>query len=65
MDRDRLGGRAVLVPHEATSGRGILTERKVKMATAHKGKTVKDFLMEVAEGKIQELERKGILPREK
>ena len=65
MDRDRLGGRVVLVAHEATSERGILTERKVKVAAAHKGKTVKDFLMELAEGKIQELEPKGILPREK
>ena len=43
-----------------------MTERKVKMAADYKGKTVKDFLMELAEGKIQELERKGIiLPREK
>ena len=65
MDRDRLGRRVVLVTHEATSGRGILTERKVKLAAAHKRKTVEDFLMELAEGKIQELERKGILPRGK
>ena len=65
MDPDRLGGRVVLVAHEATSGRGILTERKVKMAAAHKGKTMKGFLMKLAEGKIQELERKGILPRGK
>lgn len=42
-----------------------MTKCKVEMAAAHKGKTVKDFLMELAEGKIQELERKGILPREK
>jgi hypothetical protein len=65
MDRDRLGRRVVLVAQEATSGRRILTERKVKMAAAHKGKTMKDFLMELAEGKIQELERKGIMPRGK
>ena len=39
--------------------------RKVKMAAAHEGKTVKDFLIELAEGKIQELERKGILPKSK
>ncbi len=39
-----------------------MTEHKVKIAAAHKGKTVKDFLMELA---IQELERKGILPRGK
>jgi len=37
--------------------------RKVKMAAAHEGKTVKDFLIELAAGKIQELERKGILPK--
>ena len=37
--------------------------RKVKMAAAHEGKTVKDFLIELAEAKIQELERKGILPK--
>ncbi len=39
--------------------------RKVKMAAAHEGKSVKDFLIELAEGRIQELERKGILPRSK
>jgi hypothetical protein len=33
--------------------------RKVKMAAAHEGKTVKEFLVELAEGRIQELERKG------
>jgi hypothetical protein len=39
--------------------------RKVKMAAAHEGKSVKDFLIELAEGKVQELERKGILPKGK
>lgn len=39
--------------------------RKVKMAAAHEGKSVKDFLIELAEAKIQELERKGILPKTK
>ncbi|MGD9728510.1 MAG: hypothetical protein AB7R40_16085 [Nitrospiraceae bacterium] len=39
--------------------------RRVKMAAAHEGKTVKDFLIELAEAKIQELERKGILPKGK
>ena len=43
--------------------RGLM--RKVKMAAAHEGKTVKDFLIELAEAKIQELERKGILPKGK
>jgi hypothetical protein len=39
--------------------------RKVKMAAAHEGKTVKDFLIEIAEARLQELERKGILPKSK
>lgn len=39
--------------------------RKVKMAAAHEGKTVKEFLVELAEERIQELERKGILPKSK
>jgi len=39
--------------------------RKVKMAAAHEGKTVKDFLIELAEARIQELEKRGILPRGK
>jgi hypothetical protein len=39
--------------------------RRVKMAAAHEGKTVKEFLIELAEARIQELERKGILPKAK
>ncbi|MEP6890010.1 MAG: hypothetical protein ABI955_04860 [Nitrospirota bacterium] len=39
--------------------------RKVKMAAAQEGKTVKDFLTELAEARIQELERRGILPKGK
>jgi hypothetical protein len=39
--------------------------RKVKMAAAHEGKTVKEFLMELARTKVDELEKKGILPRTK
>ncbi len=39
--------------------------RKVKMAAAHEGKTVKDFLIELAESRISELEKRGILPRGK
>ena len=39
--------------------------RKVKMAAAHEGKTVKDFLIELAQARIEELERKGILPKGK
>jgi uncharacterized protein (DUF1778 family) len=37
--------------------------RKVKMAAAHEGKTVKEFLLELAQAKVEELERKGILPK--
>ena len=37
--------------------------RKVKMAAAHEGKTVKDFLIELAEAKLVDLEKRGILPR--
>ena len=39
--------------------------RKVKMAAAHEGKTVKEFLMELARARIEDLERKGILPKGK
>lgn len=39
--------------------------RRVKMAAAHEDKSVKEFLIELAETKIQDLERKGILPRAK
>ncbi len=33
------------------------------MPAAHEGKTVKEFLMELAEAMLAELERKGILPK--
>jgi hypothetical protein len=39
--------------------------RSVKMAAAHEGKTVKDFLIELAQARIEELVRKGILPKGK
>jgi hypothetical protein len=39
--------------------------RRVKMAAAHEGKTVKEFLIELAEQRLQELEKKGILPKGK
>lgn len=39
--------------------------RRVKMAAAHEGKTVKDFLIELAQARIDELVRKGILPKTK
>ena len=39
--------------------------RMVKMAAAHEGKTVKEFLIELAEKRVEELERKGILPKGK
>jgi hypothetical protein len=37
--------------------------RKVKMAAAHEGKSVKEFLIELAEARISELEKRGILPK--
>lgn len=37
--------------------------QKTKMAAAYEGKSVKDFLIELAQERIQELEKKGILPR--
>jgi hypothetical protein len=43
--------------------RGLM--RRVKMAAAHEGKTVKEFLVELAEARLLELERKGILPKGK
>ena len=39
--------------------------RRVKMAAAHEGKTVKEFLIELAQARIDELVRKGILPKSK
>lgn len=39
--------------------------RRVKMAAAHEGKSVKQFLIELAEARIQELEKRGILPKGK
>lgn len=39
--------------------------RKVKMAAAHEGKTVKDFLIGLARARIDELVKKGILPKSK
>ena len=43
--------------------RGLMN--RVKMAAAYEGKTVKDFLIELADARLQELERKGILPKGK
>jgi hypothetical protein len=39
--------------------------RRVKMAAAHEGESVKDFLMKLAQTRLDQLERKGILPKEK
>ena len=38
---------------------------RLKMAAAAEEKTVKDLVLELVNGKIQELERKGILPKGK
>ena len=38
---------------------------RLKMAAAAEEKTVKDLVLELVNGKIQELEKKGILPKGK
>tara|TARA_B100001971_G_C17760539_1_gene319957 strand:- start:34 stop:222 length:189 start_codon:yes stop_codon:yes gene_type:complete len=38
---------------------------RLKMAAAAEHRTVKDLLLDLIEGKIQELEKKGILPKGK
>ena len=43
--------------------RGLM--QRVKMAAAYEGKTVKQFLIDLARARLQELERKGILPKGK
>ena len=47
--------------------RGVPVETyyRLKMAAAAEHKTVKDLLLEMIEGKIQELEKKGLLPKGK
>jgi hypothetical protein len=37
--------------------------RKVKMAAAHEGKTVKEFLIQLVEVRLEEMERQRILPK--
>ena len=41
--------------------RGLMA--KVKMAAAYERKTVKQFLIDLARARIQEMEKKGILPK--
>lgn len=36
---------------------------RVKMAAAYEGKTVKEFLIGLAEARLAEMERRGILPK--
>ena len=38
---------------------------RLKMAAAAEHRTVKDLLLELIEGKIREMEKKGILPKGK
>ena len=38
---------------------------RLKMAAAAEQRTVKDLVLELIEGKIQELEKKGLLPKSK
>ena len=39
--------------------------QRVKMAAAYEGKTVKQWLMELARGRLAEMEKRGILPKRK
>lgn len=41
--------------------RGLM--QRVKMAAAYEGKTVKQWLMELARTRLTEMEKKGILPK--
>ena len=43
--------------------RGLM--QRVKMAAAYEGKTVKQWLMDLAKLRLAELEKKGILPKKK
>jgi hypothetical protein len=43
--------------------RGLMN--RVKMAAAYEGKTVKDFLIGLAEARLAEMEKRGILPKGK
>jgi hypothetical protein len=38
---------------------------RLKMAAAAEQRTVKDLVLELIEGKIQDLEKKGLLPKGK
>lgn len=38
---------------------------RLKMAAAAEQRTVKDLVLELIDGKIQELEKKGLLPKSK
>jgi hypothetical protein len=37
--------------------------QRVKMAAAYEGKTVKQWLMDLARGRLVEMEKRGILPK--
>ena len=39
--------------------------QRVKIAAAYEGKTVKQFLMDLARARLIEMEKKGILPKGK
>lgn len=43
----------------------VNTYYRFKMAAAAEHKSVKDLLLDLIEGKIQELEKKGLLPKGK
>ena len=39
--------------------------QRVKMAAAYEGKTVKQWLMDLARARLAEMEKRGILPKGK
>ena len=43
--------------------RGLM--QRVKMAAAYEGKTVKQWLMDLARARLAEMEKRGILPKGK
>ena len=43
--------------------RGLM--QRVKMAAAYEGKTVKQWLMDLSEAHLKDLEKKGLLPKGK
>lgn len=69
LSLEQMGPKSKKVKEETTAlnlrGISVGTYYRLKMAAAAEHKSVKEFLLEVIEEKIQELEKKGILPKGK